>query len=321
MNENTRHEDITYTKTSDMRDRIYPSSFRSWYRATRPRTLTAAVVPVLVGSALALGERFSVDRFLLALVGAVAIQAGTNMLNEHFDHVQGLDRTRVRRADMVVQTGEMPHGALYRGGVGAMLVGSLCGLALVLRTGPALLVLGMLSVLAGYAYTARPFALGYRALGEVIVFTFMGPVIVVGAHYVQVERWSGQALLLSIPVGLLVTAILHVNNIRDMADDLAHGKRTLANLLGRRAAGYEYLLLTLGSYAVLAALVLAGAAPWPTAVALLTLPAALRLGRMVAQEGGVLRLDRLMVGTFRLHLGFGVLLTLGLLAEVARTRL
>ncbi len=290
-------------------------SLRSWYRAARPRTLSASVAPVLVGSALALPDTFHPVRFILALAGAVALQVGTNMLNEHFDHVQGLDLTRERRADMVVQTGELPPGALFRGGLVAMLTGSLCGVALALMTGPSLLVLGVLSVLAGYAYTARPFALGYRALGEVTVFIFMGPVIVLGAYFVQTQRWSGRALLLSIPIGLLVAAILHMNNVRDMADDLANGKRTLANLFGRRVAEYEYMLLTLGSFAVLLGLVVARVAPAPSLVAFLTLPTAVRLTRILATGTGVPRLDRLMMGTARLHRDFGLLLALGVFAH------
>jgi 1,4-dihydroxy-2-naphthoate octaprenyltransferase len=292
---------------------------RAWYRATRPRTLSAAIVPVLVGSALALPQAFFVHRFLLALAGAVAIQAGTNMLNEHFDHVQGLDLTRPKRADQVVQTGVLAPEALFRGGVVAMLIGALCGLVLVALTGPALLVVGILSVLAGYAYTARPLALGYRALGELTVFIFMGPVIVMGAYYVETEVWSGRAFLLSVPVGLLVTAILHVNNVRDMVDDLANGKRTLANLLGRRVAGYEYALLTLGGYVLVGAFVAAGTLPPLTLLALLSLPAALRLARGFGVSSGVLPLDGVMVRTARLHRSFGLLLALGLLADAART--
>lgn len=291
----------------------------AWYRATRPRTLSAAAVPVLAGTALALPQAFAPHRFLLALLGAVAIQAGTNMLNEHFDHVQGLDRTRPRRADMVVQTGLLPPEALLRGGVVAMLVGALCGLALVAQTGPALLLVGVLSVFAGYAYTARPLALGYRALGEVTVFVFMGPVIVMGAHFVQTERWTGQAFLLSVPIGLLVAAILHVNNVRDMAYDRAHGKRTLANLLGRRAAGYEYRLLVLGAHALLPVLVAAGVLPPPALLALLTLPRALRLVRALGTTSGVLPLDGVMVGTAKLHRNFGVLLAIGLVVDAARS--
>jgi len=289
-------------------------SLRTWYRATRPRTLSASVAPVLVGTALTLTDGFRPDRFLLALLGALAIQAGTNMLNEHFDHVQGLDLSRPRRADMVVQSGELAHGALFRGGVAAMALGALCGLALVAQTGPALLVVGVLSVLAGYAYTARPFALGYRALGEVTVFIFMGPVIVMGAAFVQTEHWTWDAFLISLPVGMIVTAILHVNNVRDMADDRAHGKRTLANLLGRRAAGYEYLLLVPGAYAVLTILVLAGVVPVPALLALVTLPIALRLARQLSATEGVYNLDRVMVGTAKLHLRFSLLLAVGLLA-------
>jgi 1,4-dihydroxy-2-naphthoate octaprenyltransferase len=291
-----------------------PQIWRLWWKATRPRTLSASVAPVLVGTAAVLPDAFSLIRFLLALAGSVAIQAGTNMLNEHFDHVQGLDLTRERRADMVVQTGQLGHGALFRGGVTAMAIGAFCGLILVVITGPILLVVGVLSVLAGYAYTAKPFALGYRALGEVTVFLFMGPVIVVGAAFVQIDDWSTQAFLLSIPVGMLVTAILHVNNIRDMADDLANGKRTLANLLGRSAATVEYRLLTLGSYVVLVVVVVTGVAPWMALLGLLTLPIALRLSAMVHEGSGVGALDRVMVGTAKLHLRFSVLVALGLLA-------
>lgn len=292
---------------------------RVWYQATRPRTLSASFVPVLAGTALALPETFLPHRFLLALVGAVAIQAATNMLNEHFDHVQGLDHTRPRRADMVVQTGVLPPAALLRGGVVAMLVGALCGLALVAQTGPDLLAVGVLSVFAGYAYTARPFALGYRALGEVTVFAFMGPVIVMGAHFVQMERWTWSAFLLSLPIGLLVTAILHVNNVRDMEYDRAHGKRTLANLLGRRVAGVEYTLLVLGAYALLSCLVAAGVLPPLALLALLTLPRAVRLVRALGMSRGVLPLDGVMVGTARLHRDFGLLLALGLLLDAARS--
>jgi 1,4-dihydroxy-2-naphthoate polyprenyltransferase len=294
--------------------------WRLWWKATRPRTLSASVAPVLVGTAAVLPDAFSPLRFLLALLGASAIQAGTNMLNEHFDHIQGLDLTRERRADMVVQTGQLGHGALFRGGIVAMLLGAACGLVLVALTGPVLLVVGALSVLAGYAYTARPFALGYRALGEVTVFLFMGPVIVVGAAYVQIERWSTEAFLLSIPVGMLVTAILHVNNIRDMTDDRANGKRTLANLLGRRAATIEYLVLTFGGYVLLVAFVLIGAVAWPALLAFVTLPAAGRLSSLVREGSGVGALDRLMVSTAKLHLRFSALVAAGLLLEFAVRR-
>ena len=251
-------------------------------------------------------------RFVLALVGSVAIQAGTNMLNEHFDHVQGLDLTRPKRRDQVVQTGVLSHRALLWGGVAAMALGSVCGLVLVALTGPALLVVGMLSVVAGYAYTARPLALGYRALGEVTVFAFMGCVIVMGAHYVHVERWTWQAFLLSVPMGQLVAAILHVNNIRDMEYDRASGKRTLSNLLGRRAAGWEYALLVPGACITLAVLVVARVLPWTAALALFTLPSAVRLTRSIMQTEGVFPLDRVMIGTAKLHLRFGVLLAAGL---------
>jgi 1,4-dihydroxy-2-naphthoate polyprenyltransferase len=292
-------------------------ALRTWYRATRPRTLGAAYAPVLVGTAVALPV-FAFERFLLALVGAVAIQAATNMFNEYFDHIQGLDLTRPRRADMVVQTGDLPYAALFRGGVVAMAVGALCGVALVALTNWSLLVVGLLSVFAGYAYTAKPFSLGYRALGEATVFVFMGPVIVMGAAFVQTERWTWQALLVSLPVAMLVTAILHVNNIRDMADDLANGKRTLANLLGRRVAVYEYLLLVPGAYVVVAVLIVTGVAGWPALLTMVSAPIAIRLGRVAAAGEGVDVLDGLLVQTAKLHVRFSLLLALGLAIDAAR---
>ncbi len=294
--------------------------WRIWLRATRPRTLSASVAPVLAGSALALRGHFSILRFLLALVGAVAIQAATNMLNEHFDHVQGLDLTRPKRADMVVQTGEMGHNSLLYGGTVAMLLGSLCGLVLVFMTGPSLLVVGLLSVMAGYAYTARPIALGYHALGELTVILFMGPVIVMGANFVQTGHWTASALLLSVPLGMLVTAILHVNNVRDMDDDRTNGKRTLANLLGRRVAEYEYLLLVPGCYPILIVAVAFGALPVPALLSLLSFPIALRLCRQLVGSYGVQPLDRVMIGTARLHLMFGLLTAAGLVIEAVRVR-
>ncbi len=295
---------------------------RAWYRAARPRTLSAAMSPVLAGSMLApavTGDFYPL-RFLLALAGSVAIQAATNMLNEYFDHVQGLDNSRPQRADQVVKTGVLQPRALLRGGMLTMLFGALCGLALVAQTELVLLVIGVLSVLAGYFYTAKPLALGYRALGEVTVFIFMGPVIVMGSAFVHTLDWTLGALLLSVPLGLLVTAILHVNNVRDMEFDRAHGKRTLANLLGRRVAAIEYVLLILAGYPVLVAGVLLGDIPAAALLALVTLPSAAKLARdfNTTATAGVFPLDGFMIRTAKLHRNFGYLAAAALLVEAMR---
>src|SRR3712207_2301116 len=139
MTTDSRASGTTERETDTRPAPIGSLRWRLWWKATRPRTLGASVAPVLAGTAAVLPDAFSPLRFVLALLGAMAIQAGTNMLNEHFDHIQGLDLTRERRADMVVQTGQLGHGALFRGGIVAMLLGAACGLILVTLTGPVLL--------------------------------------------------------------------------------------------------------------------------------------------------------------------------------------
>lgn len=287
-----------------------------WYRATRPFSFTASVIPVLVGSFLAFPYEVHPFRFLLALVGAVAIHAGTNLVNDYFDHVKGADGPRSLGPSGVIQRGLLTPHAVLAGGIVCFAVGSVIGLVLVAITGPALLWLGLASVAAGFFYTAAPISLAYVGLGEVTVFLFMGPVIVLGAHYVQVERWSWTVFLVSLPVAFLVTGILHANNLRDIEDDRRAGKRTLATIIGRRWATYEYYALIGGAYVVLPALVALGAAPWPSLIALATLPAAVKAVRLAARTTNPGRLNYALRATALLHMRFGLLLTLGLAAAL-----
>jgi 1,4-dihydroxy-2-naphthoate octaprenyltransferase len=185
------------------------------------------------------------------------------------------------------------------------------GIVLTILVGWPVLALGVASVLAGYFYTAAPFSLAYRGLGEVVVFTFMGPVIVMGAYYVQTEAWSWTAFWASIPVALLVAAILHANNLRDIDDDRRNGKWTLAALAGRPVADYELALLTLAGYAVVIAMTVAGTAPWPVLLTLLTLPMAIGLVRTAHVTTSARGLNGVLARTAGLHMVFGVLLALG----------
>src|SRR5487761_792904 len=179
-------------------------SLRPWLRAIRPPSLTASLVPVLIGTLMSARERFSPLIFVAALAGSAAIQVGTNLINDYYDYRQGIDAARELRPDMTIQTGELWAGAFLRGAIVSFTLAVLLGLYLIWQAGLSVLWLGLSSAFAGYAYTAAPFMLGYRALGEVVVFVFMGPVIVEGAYYVQVHHWSLQAGLASLPVALLV---------------------------------------------------------------------------------------------------------------------
>jgi 1,4-dihydroxy-2-naphthoate octaprenyltransferase len=284
---------------------------RVWLTALRPVSFTASVIPVLVGTAVAAGDEFHAGLFVLALLGSVAIHAGTNLVNDYFDHIKGTDNEESLGQSGVIQRGLLPARAVLIGGIVAFAVGATIGLAITVQVGWPVLALGVASVLAGYFYTASPFSLAYRGLGEVVVFTFMGPVIVVGAYYVQTQSWDWAPFIASLPIGLLVAAILHANNVRDIENDRRNNKWTLAALAGRPLADYEYVVLMLGGYGVVIAMALAGAAPWPVLITLLTLPIALRVVRFEARQTSPRALNLVLAQTAGLHMLFGGLLAFG----------
>lgn len=285
---------------------------RTWWWAARPFSFTAATVPVLLGTVVAAYDgHFNVLMFVLALVGSVLLQAGTNLINDYYDHVKGADTERSFGIGGMIQRGILSPRQVFAGGLVAFGVGSLIGLYIVSQTGVFILVLGVLSVLAGFFYTAGPAALAYIGLGEITVFIFMGPVIVVGAYYVQAGTVGWVTLLTALPVGFLVAAILHANNLRDLESDRAIGKRTLATILGRARANIEYYVLVGGAYVSLVVTVLAGIAPWQTLITFLTAPMAYGLMRRVAVNTEPAALNPVLRKTAQLHMRFGLLLVAG----------
>ena len=290
-----------------MRDRL-----KLLLLATRPFSLTAAIVPVVVGTLVAAEESFSLVRFALAFIGSIAIQAGTNLVNDYFDHIKGVDGADTLGPAGLIQRNVFSPRAVLLMGIAWFALGSIVGLILVALTGPELLLLGLASVAAGFFYTAAPVSLAYIGLGELTVFLFMGPVIVTGAYYVQTEQWSWQPVIVSLPIAFLVTAILQANNLRDIENDRTHGKRTVATLIGRRAATIEYAALIAASYVVLLALVPADVAPWPVLLAALTLPAAVAVTRRAARTTNPRALNLVLLRTAMLHMRFGLLLAAGL---------
>jgi 1,4-dihydroxy-2-naphthoate octaprenyltransferase len=290
-------------------------ALRIWFIAVRPVSLTAALIPVLVGTAAVADEAFRPGLFVLALAGSFAFQAGTNLVNDYFDHVQGVDTAISLGPSGVIQQGLLSPRAVLAGGLVCFALGGALGLTITALVGWPVLILGIASVIAGYAYTAPPLKLAYRGLGEATVFVFMGPVIVMGAAYVQIEAWTWEAFLASLPVALLVAAILHANNLRDIENDRGQGKVTIAALLGRPAADYELAALVLGAYAVATALAASGAAPLTTLVALVSLPVALRLLATLRRSDGPRSLNLVLAGSAGLHLLFGLLWALGYALE------
>jgi 1,4-dihydroxy-2-naphthoate octaprenyltransferase len=293
-----------------------PEKLYNWWMATRPFSFTASIIPVLVGTFLAARDgSFNFGLFVLVIVASVAVHAGSNLVNDYFDHVKGADAPHQLGRGGMIQRGVIsPRGILVFGLV-MLGVATAIGLLIVYIVGWPILLLALPSLAAAYFYTGGPKPLGYVALGEVTVFIFMGPIIVVGSYYVQAQAVSWSAVLISLPIGLLVTAILQANNIRDIADDTRAGKRTLATFIGHRWAVREYVILVFGSYIVLGAIALGGLVPLGVLVAFITFPKAVELARLVRQRDEARALNTALRKTAGLHLQFGMLIAGVLLAS------
>lgn len=234
-----------------------PTGWRSWVAGARLRTLPAAIVPVLVGTACATGVVEVVAwRAVAAAVVALALQIGTNFANDYSDGVRGTDDPGRRVGPVrLVGWGIQPPGAVKKAALLSFLVAAMAGLGLAIAAGPELVVVGMASFAAGWFYTGGSHPYGYYGLGELFVFVFFGLVATIGATYVQTESVTGLAAVAAIPVGLLATALLVINNLRDIPGDTESGKRTLAVRLGdgrTRALYVAMLVLAFASVPVVA---------------------------------------------------------------------
>lgn len=290
--------------------------FQAWKTAARIHTLPAAIVPVLVGSGLAAGDEvFRGDAFAWALVGAVAIQVAANFANDASDARRGADEVRLGPPRMVA-LGEITAHQMWLGTWLAIAVAGIAGVFLASIAGPLILVVGAASVVAMLGYVGGPAPYGYRGLGELFVFVFFGLVATVGSRYVHDMTAPMSSWLLAIPVGMLVTAILVVNNYRDTDTDAAAGKRTLAVFLGRRRTQRLFALLMYGAFALVAGLGATGLTPTPTLFAALLAPAAIAPVRIVYAKTEGPALVRALRLTARLHLWAGVVLAAGAAASL-----
>jgi 1,4-dihydroxy-2-naphthoate octaprenyltransferase len=281
----------------------------NWLAGARPRTLPAAIVPVVVGSGVAAGyDRFSYWRALLALMVALALQIGVNYANDYSDGVRGTDERRVGPVRLVAAGLAPPRQVLAAAAV-SFFVACVAGLVLAIVTSWWLILVGVAAVVAAWTYTGGRHPYGYRGLGEVAVFAFFGLAAVVGTAYVQVDRLTWLEFVASVPVGLLACALLVINNLRDIPSDTAAGKRTLAVIIGDSRARLLYAGCALVPFGT--ALAIAPARP----LALLTLaalPLAVLPIRAVRAGAQGPALISALGRTGRLQLAFGVLLTLGL---------
>ena len=294
-------------------------TMQTWIMAARPRTLPAAAAPVIVGSAAA----FSMGHFdllpaLAALIGALLLQIGANFANDLFDYQKGVD-TAERLGPLRVTSAGLLTPRQMVGGMGIVFgLATVCGVYLAVHAGWPVIVIGILSILTALAYTGGPYPLGYHGLGEIAVFLFFGLAAVCGTYYVQALRLDAVAVWASVPMGLLIVAILIVNNLRDVDSDRASGKMTLAARFGAPWARREYQVGVWAAYLVPVLMWLTGSASVFIFAAWLSLPWWLPLSRDIATLTGR-PLNRVLGQTGQLVLIYGIFFSIGLALPVILT--
>jgi 1,4-dihydroxy-2-naphthoate octaprenyltransferase len=292
-----------------------PTGLKLWIAGARPRTLPAAVVPVAVGTACAVGE---VDGGLIwwraacALVVALALQVGTNFANDYSDGIRGTDDAERRVGPVrLVGQGLARPGAVKKAAFASFGVAAVAGAGLALAVGPELFVVGALAIAAGWFYTGGPRPYGYAGFGEVFVFTFFGVVATAGSTYVQVEQLGRLGLAASVPVGFLATALLVTNNLRDIPGDTEVGKRTLAVRLGDRRTRGLYVGLVVGAFLLVPLVAGLGGRPAGAAALVAVLVAQRPIVKVLEGARGP-GLIPVLVDTGRVQLLFGLLFAAGL---------
>jgi len=294
----------------------YPANLKYWLIAIRPKTLSIAVVPVLIGSALAWNQTGDLvwPVLLATLLAALLIQAGTNLHNDAADFVRGADcsATRLGPARVTAQ-GWLPATQVHRGALLSFGMAMLLGIYLIQVGGWPILTIGLLSIAAALAYTGGPMPVAYTGFGEFFVWLFFGLVAVAGSYYLQTEQLSWSALLTGGLVGMPAAAVLVVNNYRDLDNDKLVGKNTSAVRWGRKASQLEYAVLMLLPFALLPLLALLGVDGWGWALPYLSLPFALNLVRRFRREPPGPAFNPLLAATASLQLIWGGLLYVGLL--------
>src|SRR6266568_5079967 len=294
----------------------------AWFEIARPFSFTASTVPVAAGGALAaLDGRLDWPLFVAALLAGVLLHVGTNITNEIYDVRKGIDSITSPRASHALLKGRLSEHEAFALAATAFAGSMAIGIWLVVERGWPVAVLGVLGLVGGLGYTAPPLEYKFHALGPPLVFLLMGPLMVVGSYYVSSGTFTWAALVASVPVGLLVTAILHGNEWRDVSEDARAGISTMSIRAGRRFAHELYLALVIGAYLVLALAVAVGALPPLSLLAMLSLPLLVRAVRAselgaTGQQRAIAMID---LETAQLHAAFGFLLVVGLaIAAVVR---
>ncbi len=286
-----------------------------WLQAVRAFSFTASIIPVLLGGLYALTYAGDKNWALLplAVLGGLFLHAGTNLFNDYFDYKRGVDGPETYGSSRVLVDGLLPPEKIRTGGFVFFGLASAIGAILIYFVGWPIIVLGALGLFGGYLYTGQPIGYKYLAMGDVLVFFLMGPLMVIGGYLVVTGTWNLSVLALSVPIGLLVVSILHANNLRDRIHDGQAGIATVARLIGHRWGKVEYVLLVAGAYVAVGALAWANVlSPWTLLVLISGVPAAKNIALVLkSREAFPEDLATADVASAQVHMLFGVLLIAG----------
>jgi 1,4-dihydroxy-2-naphthoate octaprenyltransferase len=286
----------------------------AWMLATRPRTLPAAIAPVILGSASAVADKsFVWLPAAAALIVALLLQIGVNLANDYFDYLKGIDTQDRLGPVRVTQSGLIPAKQVKAGMLLTIILSLIPGIYLITVGGLPVFIIGLACICAALAYSGGPFPLASHGLGDLFVFIFFGLVAVCGTYYVQALHLTPLVWLMGVIEGLLITAILVVNNLRDIQSDRQTGKRTLAVIIGDRGSRAEYVLLLAGAYAIPLILMLSGRMSAWVMLPLISLPAALSLMRLIWKQPAGPILNQALAKTAKLALIYSLLLSIGLI--------
>jgi len=304
---------VTATPHETTIARPAPGAVGRWLLAIRPKTLPAAVSSVVTGTALAAHDgAFSPGPALAAFAVALLLQIGSNLANDVYDAERGTDTEERLGPTRVTHTGLLTASQVKTGMKVVFGLAFAIGLYLTWVRGPLVLVIGVAAIIAAVAYTGGPYPLGYHGLGELFVFVFFGLTAVVGTYWVQTGTTTPLVWLMAVPPGLIITAVLVVNNLRDIEQDRVAGKRTIAVRIGARATTAEYMACMTGAYLLVSAAAIAGPLPLATLAIWLSAPIAWRAAHLVLTTKGR-PLNVALAATGQTALAFSVLFTLGLL--------
>jgi 1,4-dihydroxy-2-naphthoate octaprenyltransferase len=283
-----------------------------WFIAGRPKTLTASISPVLVGSAMvSLSQRINWTVALVTLFSALFIQLGTNYSNDYYDFLKGADKADRKGPKRILATGEASEKSMLIAAFLSFTAAALLGIFLVIWGGWPILIIGIVSLLSGFFYTAGPYPLAYVGLGDLFVFWFFGPVAVLGTAFLQTGGWDWRLLIVGTICGLLCTTILIVNNLRDVDEDRAVNKRTLAVRFGTKFTMFEYLGCCLGvSTALIGSIVLFGKSQ--VVPCLILVPMAVNCINVFKEQDGD-SYNQLLENSAKLLLIYAVLVIIGVL--------